>query len=96
MPSYQHGATYEEDDHLKDMETAQIVDYQKTVLKKQDEGLDRISAALERTKGIGMSISDELDDQNKLLEKLDDEVDGTSRVLYLFLLQHCTHFLFRI
>lgn len=80
IEEYDRNKMGEDPEHLKNLESQQVLDYQRDVIKKQDEGLDRISQALDRTKQIGMSISDELDEQNVLLDKLDDDVDGTSRV----------------
>lgn len=55
---------------------------QKTIIQKQDEDLEKLSALIRRQKDIGITISNELDLQNKMLDDLSVQVDTTeSRVI---------------
>ena len=45
-------------------------------MRRQDEDLDDISASISRIGQVGLTIGEELASQSKMLEELDEEVDG--------------------
>lgn len=44
-------------------------------LQRQDEGLEMLSQSAERLGKMSMSISEELGQQNKMLDEMDDDLD---------------------
>jgi hypothetical protein len=71
----------EEPDSIHDMEDRQVLEYQQKVLSQQDRSLDLLSDALDRTKQIGISIGNELDEHSQLLGELEHDVNVTDRNL---------------
>ncbi|KAM1041287.1 hypothetical protein ACFX13_031228 [Malus domestica] len=51
------------------------------LIKQQDEELDELSASVERIGGVGLTIHEELLAQEKIIEELGTEMDGTSNRL---------------
>jgi regulator of vacuolar morphogenesis len=51
---------------------------QKQKIKDQDSTLDNLSAILTRQKHIGLAISTEIEEQNKILDEMNDDVDRVS------------------
>lgn len=45
-------------------------------MEKQDQDLDKLSAIIQKQKAVGISISDELDLQNQMLDDLALQVDA--------------------
>jgi vacuolar-type H+-ATPase subunit I/STV1 len=70
-------ADNEEPEAIKGMDSHQVLAYQEKVMEEQDKGLDVLSAALDRTKHLGLAISDELDEHKVLLDDLDRDVERT-------------------
>lgn len=56
-------------------------DRQLLLIKKQDEELDELSASVQRIGGVGLTIHEELLQQEKIIEDLDKEMDSTSNRL---------------
>jgi len=56
---------------------------QREMLDEQDEALDDLSVAAERTKDISLAVNDELDLHAKLLDGLEDDVEDTRGRLHL-------------
>jgi t-SNARE complex subunit (syntaxin) len=52
-------------------------------MKKQDEGLDMLSASVERLGQMSMGISEELGQQNKMLESMETDLDEAGENLDL-------------
>ena len=52
-----------------------LVRNQQTLLKQQDEGLDMLSASVLRLGQMSMGISEELGQQNKMLESMETDLD---------------------
>lgn len=47
-------------------------------LKKQDEGLEMLSQSAERLGKMSLTISEELGQQNKILDEMDDDLEAAS------------------
>ena len=56
---------------------------QQQLLKKQDEGLDFLSQSAERLGQMSLEISDELGQQNKMLDSMETDLDRASEELDL-------------
>ncbi|CAN6557857.1 unnamed protein product [Malus baccata var. baccata] len=56
-------------------------DRQLLLIKQQDEELDQLSASVERIGGVGLTIHEELLAQEKIIDELGTEMDGTSNRL---------------
>ncbi|PON91984.1 Syntaxin [Trema orientale] len=56
-------------------------DRQLLLIKQQDEELDELSASVQRIGGVGLTIHEELLQQEKIIEDLDKEMDSTSNRL---------------
>ena len=54
---------------------------QQQLLKKQDEGLDFLSQSAERLGQMSLEISDELGQQNKMLDSMETDLDRASEEL---------------
>lgn len=52
-------------------------------MKKQDEGLDMLSASVARLGEMSMNISDELGQQNKMLDAMEMDLDEAGEELDL-------------
>jgi len=50
-------------------------------LKQQDEGLDMLSKSAERLGALSMGISEELGQQNKMLDGMEDDLDKATQRL---------------
>ncbi|XP_051195609.1 syntaxin-52-like [Lolium perenne] len=55
-----------------------IVGLQRQIIKEQDEGLERLEETVLSTKHIALAVNEELTLQTRLIEDLDDHVDGTN------------------
>ena len=53
-------------------------DHQQLLVRRQDEDLDDISASITRIGQVGLTIGEELASQSKMLEDLDEDVDGVN------------------
>jgi copper chaperone CopZ len=67
-----------EKDDTKHLDQEDLLKMQKRVMDQQDEGLDHLIGALDRTKQIGVVIGDELDEHKRLLDDLDGNVHKTT------------------
>ena len=61
----------------------QSVMNQQQLMKKQDEGLDFLSQSAERLGQMSLEISDELNQQNKMLDDMENDLDNTAEELDL-------------
>ena len=57
---------------------SQQVRNQRQQLKKQDEGLDMLSKSADRLGQLSMNIHEELGQQNKLLDDMEEDLDRTT------------------
>ncbi|XAR71059.1 hypothetical protein NMG60_11028147 [Bertholletia excelsa] len=53
-------------------------DRQLLLIRQQDEELDELSASVERIGGVGLTIHDELMAQDKIIDELGKDMEGTS------------------
>jgi len=53
-------------------------DHQQLLVRRQDEDLDDISASISRIGQVGLTIGEELASQSKMLEDLEEDVDGVN------------------
>jgi hypothetical protein len=72
----------EEPDSMRGVDDRQVLVYQQKVLEHQDQSLDMLSSALERTKHVGIAIGNELEEQSFLLGDLQKDVETTDRVFH--------------
>ncbi|KAL5125840.1 Syntaxin-61 [Glycine soja] len=56
-------------------------DRQMLLIKRQDEELDELSLSVQRIGGVGLTIHEELLAQEKIIDELGNEMDGTSNRL---------------
>ncbi|KAL9651473.1 hypothetical protein ABK040_001420 [Willaertia magna] len=66
-----------DDDRFLHLENGQLLQLQNQMIENQDKSLDALSLALERTKFIGQSIDEELNEHSKLLGDLNENVEIT-------------------
>lgn len=55
---------------------------QRQQLKQQDEGLDMLSKSADRLGALSLGISEELGQQNKMLDEMETDLDKTTQRLY--------------
>eukprot|EP00026_Physarum_polycephalum_P013772 Phypoly_transcript_14212.p1 GENE.Phypoly_transcript_14212~~Phypoly_transcript_14212.p1 ORF type:complete len:250 (+),score=47.31 Phypoly_transcript_14212:106-855(+) len=72
------GAQPQETEETKDLNNAQLLHYQKTVMQQQDDHIDILSASIVRQKEIAVTINTELDVHTRLLDDLDSKTDKTA------------------
>ncbi|KAJ7569032.1 hypothetical protein O6H91_01G058300 [Diphasiastrum complanatum] len=72
-PKPNQAIMHENEDYL----TSQS-DTQALIMKEQDQELDELSETVERLGGVGLTIHEELAGQDKILEDLGKDMDGTS------------------
>lgn len=53
-----------------------VLRLQQTMMQEQDEDLADLERAVAGTKNVALTINDELDEQNRLLDDLDEDVDA--------------------
>lgn len=68
----------EEKPDLEGMSNQDIVGYQKAQMAKQDERIDQIGESVKRQKQIAVAINVEVNEQSKLLDRLDAHVDKSN------------------
>ena len=73
----------DEDGTNKKQGSDYLVRNQQTLLKQQDEGLDMLSASVLRLGQMSMGISEELGQQNKMLESMETDLDEAGEHLDL-------------
>mmetsp|Transcript_1775 Transcript_1775/g.2972 ORF Transcript_1775/g.2972 Transcript_1775/m.2972 type:complete len:135 (+) Transcript_1775:30-434(+) len=71
----------EETEETKGMDNNQLFGAQSQIVKKQDDHLDILAESIQRTKHIALAIDDEVTEQDKLLDSLNDHVDSTGAKL---------------
>lgn len=68
----------QETEETRPLDDRGVLQLQKQKVKDQDTMLDTLSAILTRQKHLGMAISTEIDEQNKILDDMTDDVDRVS------------------
>lgn len=68
----------QETEETRPLDDRGVVQLQKQKIKDQDSTLDNLSAILTRQKHIGLAISTEIEEQNKILDQMNDDVDRVS------------------
>ena len=56
----------------------QSIKRQQQQMKKQDEGLEMLATSAQKLNEMSLNINDELDYQNKMLNEMDDELEGAT------------------
>merc|ERR1719438_66240 len=67
----------EEDDFIQ-----QQIRTQKQQLRQQDEGLEMLSQSARRLGELSLGISEELGEQNKMLDRMENDLDRTTNTLH--------------
>mmetsp|Transcript_21642 Transcript_21642/g.47198 ORF Transcript_21642/g.47198 Transcript_21642/m.47198 type:complete len:130 (+) Transcript_21642:249-638(+) len=75
-----HEFSDDESDDGSDFVSQQVRN-QRQQLKQQDEGLDMLSKSAERLGALSMGISEELGQQNKMLDGMEDDLDKATQRL---------------
>ena len=75
------GAKPQETDTTRPLDDHGLLTLQKTQMEQQDEQLSQLANILRRQKDLGQAISQEIQEQNELLDELDRDVDKTSAKL---------------
>lgn len=60
---------------------------QRLQMKQQDEGLEMLSASADRLGKLSLGISEELEQQNKMLDNMEDDLDTASSNLHFVTVQ---------
>ena len=68
-----------ETDDTKDRTNQQLLELQKQNLAKQDRQLDEVIGITQAIKGEAQNFNDEVTLQNKMLDKLDGDLDQTNK-----------------
>lgn len=63
------------DDHPRGLDNVQIHAYHQTVLREQDEQLDRLGDSIGRQRDLSIQIGDELDEHVQMLDEVEVHVD---------------------
>lgn len=58
-----------------------MLERQQQIMREQDKGLDILQQSIARQKNMGLSIGNELEDQNEMLDELAEAMDNTDRRL---------------
>jgi syntaxin 6 len=70
---YDQGISAANDDYLN-----REHDNQQLLMRKQDADLDDISVSIQRLGQVGLTIGEELETQGKMIDELEQDVDGTN------------------
>ena len=65
-------------ENTKGLENKQMLQQQKDMLKGQDDALDRIAGVVDNIKLENQNFATEVKSQNKMLDKVNDEIDDTT------------------
>ncbi|KAJ6778934.1 TARGET SNARE COILED-COIL DOMAIN-CONTAINING PROTEIN-RELATED [Salix koriyanagi] len=60
-----------------------LVGFQRQIMKEQDQGLEKLEETVISTKHIALAVNEELSLHTKLLDDLDEHVDGTNSRLQM-------------
>ena len=71
------GYVADENERTQGYSNAELLSQQQQTIKEQDQGLSRISNIVKRQKEIGLTIGDEIDGQNELIEEITEKTDST-------------------
>lgn len=71
----------EEDERTRAFDNNALYSQQEQIIRQQDEGLEALRKSIARQKQVGLTIGEELDDQNEMLDDLNEGVDNTNRRL---------------
>ena len=70
-----------ESDSTRNKGVNELIQQQHQIIAEQDRGLEALSGAIQRQKLIGHVISDEVDQQNEIIDSLESSVENTNRRL---------------
>ncbi|KFX93874.1 hypothetical protein V490_04618, partial [Pseudogymnoascus sp. VKM F-3557] len=68
------GAPAQETERTRELDNEGVVQLQKQMMQEQDMDLDELAKIVRRQKEMGIAISDELDLQNEMLTRVDEDV----------------------
>ena len=63
---------------FSNMDNKDIIGYQKAQMQRQDERIEQIGESVKRQKDIAVAINVEVNEQSKLLDRLDAHVDKSN------------------
>lgn len=72
------GSEEEKKPNFDEMDNKDIIGYQKAQMQRQDEHIEQIGESIKRQKNIAVAINVEVNEQTKLLDRLDAHVDKSS------------------
>ncbi|XP_065826749.1 syntaxin-8-like [Oscarella lobularis] len=68
----------EESEETRGLTNDEMIVQHQQIMREQDEGLEELSKAVERQKLIGLTIHDEVDRQDEIIDNLGNKVDRTT------------------
>jgi regulator of vacuolar morphogenesis len=69
------GAPVPETDKTRELDNEGVLQLQKQIMKDQDLDIEELAKIVRRQKNMGIAINEELEDQIKMLERVDEDVD---------------------
>jgi regulator of vacuolar morphogenesis len=78
------GGPAKETDRTRDKDNQEVLQLQKQVMQEQDMDVEEIGKVVRRLKELGVSINEEIVEQNQLLEMLDTDVDRHVNCITIF------------
>lgn len=69
------GAPVPETDKTRELDNEGVLQLQKQIMKDQDLDVEELAKIVRRQKDMGIAINEELEDQMKMLERVDEDVD---------------------
>lgn len=69
------GAPVPETDKTRELDNEGVLQLQKQIIKDQDLDVEELAKIVRRQKDMGIAINEELEDQIKMLERVDEDVD---------------------
>jgi len=69
------GAPVPETDKTRELDNEGVLQLQKQIMRDQDLDVEELAKIVRRQKNMGIAINEELEDQIKMLERVDEDVD---------------------
>ena len=69
------GAPVPETDKTKELDNEQVLQLQKQMMQDQDLDVDELAKIVRRQREMGLAIHTELEEQNEMLKRVDEDVD---------------------
>jgi regulator of vacuolar morphogenesis len=69
------GAPVPETDKTRELDNEGVQQLQKQIIRDQDLDVEELAKIVRRQKDMGIAINEELEDQIKMLERVDEDVD---------------------